>query len=388
MHGSFRRYILDVKCKICSETGKQLCSTVFPAPEMSLFFQISRLRKRLGLSTHDLLYVGVFLFLTLIGLCGLIVYLLISPTLGIVFAVGTLLECWRRFSRWPGFGTPSLPKLTSSAKVPKVRVVAMSDTHNTLTKKMINDLPEADVFIHCGDMTNDGSEGELRCFNQWLGNLRSKYRFVVVVCGNHDLLCDAETYSANRARLEFVLKGSDAAATLPARDVLRNRDQVRGELLSNATHVLFDETVVLKFDDGRSISVHGSPRTRRHEGSAMSAFAHTEAELAEIYRKTCTEKVDVLVTHGPPKGILDRAFFGVDLGSEALANHLTQLQLRRCEPLFHVFGHVHEGYGVARDVKLGSSSSIGTTFINAASVNLFHTLRNGNGSAVAFDVVV
>lgn len=65
------------------------------------------------------------------------------------------------------------------------------------------------------------------------------------------------------------------------------------------------------------------------------------------------DDIDVLITHGPPArhgGTISR---GVDVGCEDLMEAVLKLQ-----PLVHVFGHVHEGYGVTYEA--------GITFINAS----------------------
>ena len=50
------------------------------------------------------------------------------------------------------------------------------------------------------------------------------------------------------------------------------------------------------------------------------------------------DTIDLLVTHTPPKGIMD----GGHAGCEHLLN-----ELPRINPLYHIFGHVHESYGRA-----------------------------------------
>lgn len=47
------------------------------------------------------------------------------------------------------------------------------------------------------------------------------------------------------------------------------------------------------------------------------------------------QEMDVLITHGPPKGILDN-----DIGSVALREAIEKRLIRR-----HVFGHLHERGG-------------------------------------------
>lgn len=51
--------------------------------------------------------------------------------------------------------------------------------------------------------------------------------------------------------------------------------------------------------------------------------------------------VDVLITHGPPHGILDAAADGHLCGCPDLRDTITQ----RVKPRLHIFGHIHEAYG-------------------------------------------
>jgi len=52
--------------------------------------------------------------------------------------------------------------------------------------------------------------------------------------------------------------------------------------------------------------------------------------------------VDILVTHGPPWGVMDVGHGGVAAGSETLRQRLTQI-----DPMMHVFGHIHGSRGVS-----------------------------------------
>ena len=67
-----------------------------------------------------------------------------------------------------------------------------------------------------------------------------------------------------------------------------------------------------------------------------------ENELAKRLR-SIEDKVDrktILITHGPPKGILDRVANGLRAGSESIFNLVKDKQ-----PIFHIFGHIHEAFG-------------------------------------------
>ena len=57
--------------------------------------------------------------------------------------------------------------------------------------------------------------------------------------------------------------------------------------------------------------------------------------------------IDVLITHGPPFGILDK-FDGRRIGCRNL-----RAEMKRIRPFLHIFGHVHESYGFYHDSQLG-----------------------------------
>jgi len=93
--------------------------------------------------------------------------------------------------------------------------------------------------------------------------------------------------------------------------------------------------------------------------------------MAKEYWKHIPSSVDVLITHGPPFGILDKATNGKHVGDEDLLIEVAS----RCKPQFHIFGHIHEAYGVTQ---LGK-----TTYINAATSNLFGQPQN---APIVFDM--
>ena len=62
---------------------------------------------------------------------------------------------------------------------------------------------------------------------------------------------------------------------------------------------------------------------------------------------------DILITHGPPFGILDETVSGMNVGCEDLLETIRQTKVK-----LHVFGHIHEAYGV--------EESGGVKFVNAS----------------------
>ena len=64
----------------------------------------------------------------------------------------------------------------------------LSDTHNLLTPKLVKSLPKADILIHTGDFTNNGTVEEIVDFNNILKLLGKKYKERVVIFGMHDVM--------------------------------------------------------------------------------------------------------------------------------------------------------------------------------------------------------
>src|SRR5437879_6118763 len=176
-------------------------------------------------------------------------------------------------------------------------VVCVSDTHGRHDRL---ELPPGDVLVHAGDLTYDGTLDEVRELNDWLSRLNRTYRHKVVIAGNHDF-CFQE--QARRAR----------------------------PLLTHATY-LEDEAVTI---DG--VTFYGSPWQPWFCDWAFNL--PRGPELAAVWAKIPAD-TDVLITHGPPQGILDRTHRGEDVGCLDLLNRGYEVRRR-----LHGFGHIHEAVG-------------------------------------------
>ena len=70
-----------------------------------------------------------------------------------------------------------------------MKIIHISDTHGL--HRQLHDLPEAEVIVHSGDISNNGEESEVLDFLNWYMEL--PYRHKVFVIGNHDIcLWDAD----------------------------------------------------------------------------------------------------------------------------------------------------------------------------------------------------
>ena len=179
-------------------------------------------------------------------------------------------------------------------------ICIISDTHNK--HKYLDKLPEADVIIHCGDITGNGGIMAITEFMEWYSNL-TQYCHKIFIAGNHDWLFE--------------------------RANLRAREAVPKNVI-----YLEDEEVII---DG--IKFYGTP-VQKH--FCNWAFNRHESKLAEHWA-AIPDDTDVLITHSPPYSILDLVpYQGECHGSPSLYKEVVE----RIKPKVSLFGHIHEGYGI------------------------------------------
>lgn len=178
----------------------------------------------------------------------------------------------------------------------------MSDTHGYHRQL---EVPDGDLLLHSGDMTNRGTLPEVEEFNDFLAGLPHRHK--VVIAGNHDFC--------------FERAPEEAAKRLTDCTYLR------------------DDSVEIE-----GLLIYGSPWQPEFFDWAFN-LPRGEA-LAKKWEQIPSE-TDILLTHGPPMGSLDRTNRGELVGCEELTKRLAELQVR-----IHVFGHIHEAYGT---LKLGQT---------------------------------
>lgn len=209
-----------------------------------------------------------------------------------------------------------------------VKVVCISDTH---TYHRSVDLPPGDILVHAGDFSYRGREEEVRPFGEWMRSLPYKYK--ICIAGNHDL-----SFERNPAQA---------------------RAWLRGDVEDSSLIYLQDQTAYLDID-GRRILVYGSPWQPEFGNWAFNL--KRGVELKKKWDKIPTG-INILITHGPPAGILDLCDHGERVGCEELYE-----AVKRVNPKLHVFGHIHEAYGV--------EVIADTTFVNASNCTLRYNPSN------------
>ncbi|KAK8067498.1 hypothetical protein PG996_006610 [Apiospora saccharicola] len=201
-----------------------------------------------------------------------------------------------------------------------VSIVCISDTHNA-NARCGNPLPDGDILLHAGDLTQSGSLAELQAAVAWLRAQPHSHK--IVVAGNHDLLLDPEC-DYDHPHPELALDDLDGRARRR-----RQRDEERAQIDWGDIKYLCDSSTMLTLN-GRNLKVYGSPRSPRN---GNWAFQYPRQDGGEVWDHQVPEDVDILVTHGPPKG---------HLGCEHLLREVWRV---RSALRLHAFGHVHEGHG-------------------------------------------
>lgn len=234
-----------------------------------------------------------------------------------------------------------------------IRFVCLSDTHSRIENTSFY-VPPGDVLIHAGDFTMIGLPQAIEAFNTYLGKLPHKVK--VVIAGNHDLTFDQEMVRTDRDHLAMFGVEEDFEEFMAKKNITAVK-----ELLTNCIY-LEDASVSI-----HGIKIYGSPW--------QPTFGNWGFNLPR--GQTILDKwnmipadTDILVTHGPPIGHGDLCFDGQRVGCVDL---LTTIQ-QRVRPIYHIFGHIHEGYGVTSDGN--------TTYINASTCTLRY---KSNNQAIVFD---
>ena len=179
----------------------------------------------------------------------------------------------------------------------ELKIVCISDTHG---KHATVRLPEGDVLIHAGDFMTYGDRlSEIASFNHWL--TKQPYRHKIVIAGNHDLLFESDP---NLARTQLT------AATY---------------LENSAVEI-------------GGLRIWGSPQQPRF---LDWAFNVDRGPAIREYWDMIPVETDILITHGPPFGILDT----ITPASEHLGCEELTIAVQRVRPQVHVFGHIHGAHG-------------------------------------------
>jgi len=244
----------------------------------------------------------------------------------------------------------------------KSRFLIISDTHSALPSQNIaNDnvsfrppLPKADVLLHCGDLTMIGHLHEYEKTLDMLETIDADLK--LVIAGNHDITLDEEYYARKGLRVDI----DEYDRELPA----KARNMWTGERARRAGVTYLEEgTHQFTLQNGANLRVYASPYQPEFYDWAFPYFRNQDRynpphkctpNAIPIAENPIPDfpNIDVVMTHGPPMGVLDATDRGEHVGCE----HLLRAA-RRCRPRLHCFGHIHEGWG-AQKVRWNDSDEL------------------------------
>lgn len=199
-----------------------------------------------------------------------------------------------------------------------MKVVLISDTHG-LHHQLV--MPKGDILIHTGDVSERGTATEIKDFLDWFS--AQNYRYKIFIAGNHDFYFEQKT-------------------------IIKIK-----KIIPPNIYYLNDEILEIE-----GLKIWGSPitpiPTRRW------AFNRNRGEDIQKKWNLIPCGLDILMVHGPAKGVLDYTIKKENVGCQ---NLLKTIEKQR--PKMVVFGHIHE----ARGQKVVN----GIHFVNASSVDRYKT---------------
>jgi Icc-related predicted phosphoesterase len=187
-----------------------------------------------------------------------------------------------------------------------MKIAFISDTH-TFHKDIV--IPEADVLVHCGDNTIYGETWEFVSFLEWFGSQKPPHK--IFINGNHEVRV---------AKLGLT------------------KDMVAGYNLTHSADIHYLEESGVEIE---GIKFWGSPYTPEFFDWAYMY----ERKDGERRWMGIPDDVDVLITHGPPFGILDgvQPVAGYNFENAGCTDLLAKIN--EVKPKVHAFGHIHSHYG-------------------------------------------
>jgi Icc-related predicted phosphoesterase len=237
-------------------------------------------------------------------------------------------------------------------------------------------LPKANILLHAGDLTKVGYRVEHEAMIAMLQDADAELK--LVIAGNHDITLDEEYFTSfgytRHLRPEHLGSESILLADDNFHDVRQSRkpttDQLRAYARSikdlwtcdaaRSAGIIYLEEGMHSFtlSTGAKFTVYASPYQPEFY---RWAFAYERDE--DRYNPGNGNQpanpipdfpaVDILLTHGPPVGILDRVPPDLNVGCE----HLLRAA-GRARPRIHLFGHIHEGWGAQRGTWSGVADGV------------------------------
>lgn len=242
---------------------------------------------------------------------------------------------------------------SSSKSVAPLRMVVISDTHGFegALSKFSDDkehcrsddflLPKADLLLHCGDFAASGSRKTQRAAARRLDEFLARQTHIpekIIVQGNHD-------------------PDSPAKVLFPS---------------SKAIYVRSSSTITV---NGVHFSLEPFSRRMAYRNIRRNVASTSPSDFP---------KCDILVSHEPPKHILDLTYHGFSAGSFHLKDLVERAENK---PRMWLCGHIHESRGILShkfqpDGADNEDECEATIVINASNANSGRANRIVSGAVV------
>lgn len=200
-----------------------------------------------------------------------------------------------------------------------MRIAMISDTHG---RHADLDVPECDLLIHAGDMSMAGTSGQVARFLSWFAEQPAAHK--VAIPGNHDFACE-------------------------------EAERWRGIFAGVGCHILVGDAMEIE-----GCKLWGSPWTPWFSDWAFNFPRRNGDAQAVRHWSEIPDDTEILITHGPPRGIMDKVnrVPCPRVGCPHLMERIKQLDRLK----IHVFGHIHERRGIAEGGTV--------TYVNASTLDL------------------
>ena len=214
---------------------------------------------------------------------------------------------------------------TTNSGLIKTRFFILSDTHGEEFEERSSQ--HVDVAIHCGDLTEESKLEEYRASLRLLMDIQAPLK--LIIAGNHDFTMDILTFR------EKVVNAQPPLDPDLVRKFYGNEGEAR-QLFEDATGIIFLDEGNHRFSlkNGAILTVYASPYT---PSLGDWGFQYHPSQGHDF---NIMKGVDLVITHGPPKGIMDYTESRQRAGCPDLFGAIA-----RARPRLHCFGHIHEGWG-------------------------------------------
>lgn len=205
-----------------------------------------------------------------------------------------------------------------------MKITCISDTHGLHGTIY---LEETDILLFAGDSMTCGYKlNELKDFLTWFSSQPARYK--IMIAGNHD------------------------------RFIENNPKDFQELLFNDYPDIIYLEDKLVNIE---GVKIYGTPHSKVFYNWA---FNRKEDELEQLFSKIPLD-TDILLSHAPQYGVLDELIDERSVGENSLTKRISKMKNLR----LHVFGHIHQGFGLRKPYRKHIS-------VNAAQVDEEYKLTN------------